>query len=63
VGGFQHGVPWLAIEEPWLAQAQKPLRSPRSGTISESVGSFQFAGELAGRTALTIESLLMSGCG
>jgi len=67
-------LPWLAREEPWSAvagpfftllaqRAQEPLLSPCRGIISESVGSFQSAGALAGRKALTIESSLMSGCG
>ena len=32
-------------------------------SISGTVGSFQSGGAFAGRRALTIESLLMSGCG
>jgi len=44
-------------------QAQEPLLSPCSGTISGLVGSIQSGGACAGRKALTIESLLMSGCG
>jgi len=44
-------------------QAQEPLPSPCRGTISGLVGSIQSGGVHAGRTALSIESLLMSGCG
>ena len=36
---------------------------PCRGTISGLVGSIQSGGALAGQRALTIESLLMSGCG
>ena len=75
MGGFQHRVPctWLAIEQPWsaqaepfltlLAQTQEPLPSPCRGTISGLVGSIRSGGALAGRRALTIERSLMSGCG
>ena len=33
------------------------------GSISDILGSFQSRGTLSGRRALTIECLLMSGCG
>ena len=47
-----------------LAQTSvETLLSPRMGTISGSVGSFWSRGVLADQRALTIESLLMSGCG
>ena len=74
MGGFQHGVPWLAVEKPWSALAgpfltllaqtgsgTTPL--PCRGTIFGLVGRIQSGGVLAGRRTLTIESSLMSGCG
>ena len=66
---------WLAINSlgwHWLDHfsqfqhkwAQKPLLASciRACTISISVGSFQSGGAFACKRALTIESLLMSGC-
>ena len=47
---------WLAVERPWSALFYR-------GTISATVGSFQLGAAFAGRKALAIESLLMSGCG
>ena len=74
MGGFQHGVPWLAVEKPWSALAgpfltllaqtgsgTTPL--PCRGTIFGLVGRIQSGGVLTGRRTLTIESSLMSGCG
>ena len=67
VGGFTPGcrahgscLGWLekSLGRQWLDHF-----SPCRGTISESVGSFQSAGALAGQRTLTIESSLMSGCG
>ena len=58
------GQQWLNHFSPCKhKQAQDPLFSPCRGTISESVGCFQSVGVLTGRRALTIEKLLMSGCG
>ena len=58
------GPQWLDHFSPcYHKRAQEPLLSPCRGTISESVGSFQSAGALAGQRALTIESSLMSECG
>ena len=64
----------LAAEKPWsmpggplfcfLAQTGlETLLSPCRGSISDILGSFQSGGALSGRKALTIERLLMSGCG
>ena len=39
------------------------LLSPCSGYISDILGSFPSGGVLSGQRALTIERLLMSGCG
>ena len=44
-------------------RAQKTLLSPCRGSISDILGSFQSRGALSGLRALTIEHLLMSGCG
>ena len=64
-------LPWLAVEWHWLAQAtafvtllaQKRLLSLCRGTISGTVGSCQSGGVFVGRRVLTIESLLIHGCG
>ena len=56
--------PWSEMAGPFLTllaqtgSGTNPL--PCRGTISESVGSFQSGGALAGRRALTIESSPMS---
>ena len=44
-------------------RAQKTLLLPFRGSISDILGSFQSRGALSGRRDLTIECLLMSGCG
>ena len=67
-------LPWVSVEQPWSPLAgpfspcwhkwvQKPFLSPFGGTISRSVGIFQSGWVFTGQRALTIESLLMSGCG
>ena len=80
-GGFQHRVlctwqlPWLAVEQPWLALAAtiggrnlSTCWGTNSGTLllTENclhVNSFLSEGAFTGQRALTIESSLMSGCG
>ena len=62
----------LAVEKPWSMpgeppflhkRAYKTLLPPCRGFIPDILGSFQFGGVLSGQRALTIERLLMSGCG
>jgi len=64
-------LPWLAIEKPWSALVgpflsfldTNGLLCLFRGSISGTVGSFQSGEAFAGRRALTIVSLLMSGRG
>ena len=66
LAGYKNSLDWHWVDYFSPCQhkrAQEPLPSPCRGTISGLVGNIQSGEVLGGWRALTIESLLMSGCG
>ena len=61
--GWGGGWCWLGIYHLVGTNKQKSLLSTCRSTISGTVGSFQAGRAFASLKALTIESLLMKGCG